>query len=204
MSFLRVVGGATLVALGAALLLDAIGVVALSEVAAGWWPVILVAAGVALVVQASTRSRGPHATQDVDPPEGGLAAATATSEGTTPARAAGGARPAATAVLGRRQVTQDAGPYRGGAVTVLLGGLDLDLTRTTLPPEGAVLDVTAILGDVSVRVPEDWRVRREAAVLAADVEQRPMAGGTARGGPELVLCGTAVLADVDVRSDRRD
>ncbi len=203
MSLVRVIGGATLVALGGALLLDAVGVVALSEIAATGWPLVVVAAGVALAFQAPARPHPSNTADDTGPAEGGLAAVTATSEGTTPARAAEGARPAATAVLGRRHLTQEAGPYHGGAVTVLLGGIELDLTRATLPPEGAALDITAILGDVSVTIPEGWRVRREAAVLAADVEEPPTPSSARGHEPELVLYGTALLADVDVHSSRR-
>lgn len=200
MSLARVLGGVALVAIGAALLLDATGLVALSAVAATWWPLVLVAAGVAFAAQASGGPEPSNAASGVGAADTGLAPAT-TPDGPAPARAVGGARGAATAVLGRRHLTAGAGPYPGGAVTVLLGGLELDLTRVTLPPGGAVLDVTAILGEVTVTIPEGWRVRREAAILAADVEE-PAARGDAGRQPELVLCGAALLADVDVRSRR--
>ncbi|MFO8074725.1 MAG: LiaI-LiaF-like domain-containing protein [Actinomycetota bacterium] len=195
MSLARVLGGVALVAVGAALLLDATGLVALSAVAATWWPLVLVAAGVAFAAQASGGPEPSNAASGVGAAETGLAPAT-TPDGPAPTRAVSGA---ATAVLGRRHLTAEAGPYPGGAVTVLLGGLELDLTRVTLPPGGAVLDVTAILGEVSVTIPEGWRVRREGAVLAADVEQ-PAADDHGGRQPELVLCGAALLADVDVRS----
>jgi len=47
---------------------------------------------------------------------------------------------------------------RRGSVSVVLGGVDLDLREATLDPSGADLDLSASLGGVNVTVPSDWRV----------------------------------------------
>ena len=47
---------------------------------------------------------------------------------------------------------------RRGSVSVVLGGVDLDLREATLDPGGADLDLSASLGGVNVTVPSEWRV----------------------------------------------
>lgn len=47
---------------------------------------------------------------------------------------------------------------RRGSVSVVLGGVDLDLREATLDASGADLDLSATLGGVNVTVPSDWRV----------------------------------------------
>ena len=47
---------------------------------------------------------------------------------------------------------------RRGSVSVVLGGVELDLREATLDPSGADLELSATLGGVNVTVPSDWRV----------------------------------------------
>lgn len=49
--------------------------------------------------------------------------------------------------------------FRGGTISALFGGTEVDLRGARLAPEGARLDVTALFGGAEVIVPEDWTVR---------------------------------------------
>ena len=48
--------------------------------------------------------------------------------------------------------------FRGGRVTALFGGMQIDLRAATMAPEGAELEATTAFGGVNLRVPESWRV----------------------------------------------
>jgi predicted membrane protein len=65
----------------------------------------------------------------------------------------------ATAVLGgakRRNNSQD---FRGGDVTAIMGGCEIDLRSAIItPPHEAVLEVFAMWGGIVIRVPPDWTV----------------------------------------------
>jgi hypothetical protein len=55
-------------------------------------------------------------------------------------------------------------------VSVVLGGVDLDLREATLDPSGADLDLSATLGGVNVTVPSEWRVVVEDRATLGGVE----------------------------------
>lgn len=72
------------------------------------------------------------------------------------------------AYVGGVQRTCKATSLRRGVVSVLCGGVDLDLREAELDPEGATLALSATWGGVNVSVPTSWRVL---------VEQRSVLGG---------------------------
>jgi hypothetical protein len=57
---------------------------------------------------------------------------------------------------------------RRGNVSVVCGGVDLDLREAVLDPEGASLELSATWGGINVTVPAEWHVV---------VEQRAVLGG---------------------------
>ena len=63
--------------------------------------------------------------------------------------------------LGGVQRTCQAASLRRGSVSVVLGGVDLDLREAVLDPDGADLDLAASWGGVSLTVPRNWRVQVE-------------------------------------------
>ena len=72
------------------------------------------------------------------------------------------------AYVGGVQRTCKAASLRRGVVSVVSGGVDLDLREATLDPAGATLALSATWGGINVTVPTAWRVL---------VEQRSVLGG---------------------------
>ena len=91
-----------------------------------------------------------------------------------------------------------AGPFEGGLVKAVLGGIDLDL-REAEPTEGMALEAIAVFGGIRVVVPPAWRVDLEGTPLFAGVsdERSPSGAGTAEG-PVLRLRALAVFGVVVV------
>jgi predicted membrane protein len=48
--------------------------------------------------------------------------------------------------------------FKGGSITAVFGGAEVDLRNATLSPEGALLDISVAFGGIDIRVPPDWRV----------------------------------------------
>lgn len=48
--------------------------------------------------------------------------------------------------------------FRGGKVSVMLGGIDLDLRGAKLSENEVYIEANAILGGIDIYVPDDWRV----------------------------------------------
>jgi hypothetical protein len=62
------------------------------------------------------------------------------------------------AFWGGRDLTSRAGALRTVSARIVFGGINLDLTKATLHPDGAQIDVDARLGGVNLVVPAGWRV----------------------------------------------
>ena len=52
----------------------------------------------------------------------------------------------------------DSGEFRHADVLAIFGGFQVDLRGATIPAEEAVIDVNALFGGVEIRVPETWTV----------------------------------------------
>lgn len=48
--------------------------------------------------------------------------------------------------------------FKGGNVTAIFGGVELDLCNATIKDEKVFIDATAIFGGVEIKVPENWKV----------------------------------------------
>ena len=102
-----------------------------------------------------------------------------------------------TAILGGVERRVAAGDFRGGDVTAILGGCDIDLRGSGMMKE-ATLDVFAFCGGVTVRVPADWNVVLEGRPLLGGFTQKTVAPPDT--GKRLVISGVAVMGGVEVRN----
>jgi hypothetical protein len=108
------------------------------------------------------------------------------------------------AIGGGRQLRSRARGLRSGSAVAVMGGVQLDLTGADLIPQGAALDLLAVMGGVEVRVPPTWTV----AVVDSSV-----AGGVAvavsaaedlpRGSPRLAVRARAVMGGIRVAAASR-
>ena len=94
---------------------------------------------------------------------------------------------------------------RRGSVSVVLGGVDLDLREATLDASGADLDLSATLGGVNVTVPSDWKVVVEdratlggVEALVTDPEELPGGAPLLRVEAGARLGGVAIMTDAAV------
>jgi len=91
---------------------------------------------------------------------------------------------------------------RRGSVSVVLGGVDLDLREATLDPSGADLHLSATLGGVNVTVPSEWRVVVEdratlggVEALVTDPEELPDDAPLLRVAAHARLGGVSIVTD---------
>lgn len=62
------------------------------------------------------------------------------------------------AIFEGKRLVSEADPFYGGHIVTMFGGVELDLRKTHPAPTGIDLDVTILMGGVSLVVPEGWRV----------------------------------------------
>jgi hypothetical protein len=114
------------------------------------------------------------------------------------------------AVLGQSRGTAAGDDVHGTDVSVVMGGCRLDLRQVVLAPgEEVVVDVLAVMGGVTIRVPDGWLVdTRAVPILGRLRDQRVPPDWSAdekladerSTPPRLVLHGAVVLGGIRITS----
>ena len=98
----------------------------------------------------------------------------------------------ATALLGGVSRGNNSTAFRGGELTAMMGGCEIDLRHASIDGE-AVIDIFALWGGIEIRVPPDWTVvskrdsdprrsGRQDAAAAGRLAAPPRAEGVRRDG----------------------
>ena len=91
------------------------------------------------------------------------------------------------AIMGGITRRNESQAFRGGELSAVMGGVQLDLDDARPADGRAVIDVFAVWGGIEIRVPENWRVEVEATPLMGGVES------TARLAPGVEPVGTLLV-----------
>lgn len=163
-------GGSIITAAGVWLLLQETALVRVSF----WdlWPMLLVCFGAYLVWQGATgrAHRGP---------------------------ADDGDTVSALAVLGGFSRGSNSRRFRGGDLTVFMGGCEIDLRQAAINGD-ATIDVFAMWGGIELRVPEDWTIISSVNAVLGGVEDKtrpPLGLSTHR----LTIRGVVVMGGLEIK-----
>jgi len=102
-----------------------------------------------------------------------------------------------TAILGgfqRRVTSQD---FRGGEVTAMFGGCELDLRDANIQSE-AVLTTFALCGGITIKVPVDWTVEMEGAPILGGFDEKTAVPKDRN--KRLIVRGYAIMGGVEIRN----
>jgi predicted membrane protein len=102
-----------------------------------------------------------------------------------------------TAILGGFERRLSATDFRGGEITAIMGGCELDLREAGLTGD-AVINVFAIWGGITIKVPPDWTVVLHGTPVMGGFTEK-----TARppdNSKRLVVTGYAIMGGVEVRN----
>ena len=115
-------------------------------------------------------------------------------------RAAGdsNATVSAIAVLGSVVRGNNSSVFRGGELTAVMGGCELDLRHAGIDGE-AVIEVFALWGGIEIRVPEDWTVVSRITPVLGGVDDQTRPPQTA-SRHRLVLRGLVMMAGVEIKN----
>ena len=194
------VGGA-LILLGGLMTLKGLGLVYVT-----WrtlWPILLIGAGVAVVYRSITGRRvfevGVVRLDKAD----NWKEKTGESGAQEPAAKADTADKAddsvinVTAVMGSYASRVTSQHFRGGEVTAVMGGCEIDLRQSSLDGE-AVLDVFALFGGIQIKVPPDWTVVLMGTPVMGGFEEKTIVPKDA--SKRLLIKGYAIMGGLEVRN----
>jgi predicted membrane protein len=163
-------GGFMFLGVGAVLLLDALDMV---HIRVGQlWPLLLVFFGASMVWRGFQGTR-PKSADSADIVSG-------------------------IAILGGVKRGINSRTFKGGDLTAIMGGCEIDLRQAAIDGEAAI-ELFAMWGGIELRVPENWTIVNRVVPLLGGVEDKthPPPGVTAH---RLVLRGFAIMGGVEVKN----
>jgi predicted membrane protein len=158
--------------IGAALLLDKLNILGFRIW--DYWPLILVLIGGTLIWRASSRQRRVQGYEATD-----------------------SSKVNAFAFFSGIERTNNSQNFRGGELTAIMGGCELDLRQASIKNGNAVIDIFAFWGGICIRVPEDWSVTIEGTPLMGGIEDKrhPVKGETEK---HVVIKGYAIMGGLEI------
>jgi hypothetical protein len=165
---------AGLVAVGALILLNNLHItdIGFREI----WPLILVAIGTSMILGHAGRSRttgGDGAPVDANSIVNGFA------------------------VLGGFQRSNNSPDFRGGELSAVMGGCEIDLRRAAIAGDEAVLHTFAFWGGIKIKVPDTWSVSVRGFPFLGGFDDKTVQPADP-AAKRLVIRGTAVMGGVEI------
>jgi len=101
---------------------------------------------------------------------------------------------------GERQIVSE--NFRGGKVTAVFGGSEIDLTKAKLAPGVSELELACVFGGTTIIVPDDWNVKIEVVpILGGFGDSRKLnPGRTVDTTKQLIIKGAVVFGGGEVKS----
>jgi predicted membrane protein len=101
---------------------------------------------------------------------------------------------------GERQIVSN--NFRGGRVTAVFGGSEIDLTKATLAPGVSELELACVFGGTTIIVPDDWNIKIDVVpVLGGFGDSRKLNPGRMTDtSKQLIIKGAVVFGGGEVKS----
>jgi predicted membrane protein len=222
-----IIPGLVVIAVGVIFLLSNLNIVYVHEL---WryWPVVLIAAGLARLVDA--QSDGARSTGGVLLVVGALFLANTLgflhltwrdywpliligagllmlwNRLYTPISApAAGGQPEGwlnlVAIFGGVERKVTTGDFQGGNITAMFGGVNVNLRKAGMAAESAILDISAMFGGVEIKVPENWIVVLQGtSIFGGFSDETAHPPLDMPGVKRLFLKGSAIFGGVEVKN----
>ena len=143
-----------------------------------WWPAVLILLGVSILFKGKPEML-----------PGSVRTATPRSEPTLHVRNM-------LAGSDRRVTSQE---FKGGDVSNILGGTEIDLLEAKLAPGDWLLSVSTVLGGVDIRVPRDWRIEVQPTTMLGGIDDHTRQNADAAGG-KLIIKASAMLGGIEIKN----
>ncbi len=140
--------GFLLIALGVIFLLDKLDIIDFGDFISTFWPVILIAIGIKLVLNKNTD--GSTESKET----------LTLSEQTVKY----------SKVFGDIKLHVDSQDFNGGSISTVLGEIDLDLAKSNIKAGEKILNLSGVIGEISVILPKTLKVSVKANVTVGDIK----------------------------------
>lgn len=101
----------------------------------------------------------------------------------------------AVAIMSGNKIQNSSQDFRGGELTAVMGGIELDLRGASIREE-AVLNVFSFWGGIELKIPNDWTVETRAMPIMGGIDDKSVPPAT--GGKRLIITGTVIMGGVEI------
>lgn len=144
-----------------------------------YWPLILIFIGGLLVWQALTQSSDEPEERELD----------------------ANSYVRSLVILGGVERANHSSDFRGGELTTVMAGCEIDLRKASIRADQAVLNVFAMWGGIGIRVPEEWTVILEGYPILGGIVDKTRPSRDAEVRPQrLIIRGMAIMGGVEVKN----
>lgn len=145
-----------------------------------YWPLLLVFIGISIIWKTSARQRNLSRSDSAKPESSD-------------------SHVSLVAIMSGYERANNSQDFRGGEINAIMGGVELDLRRAAIKEQGAVLDVFAFWGGISIKVPENWIVVNEAIPIMGGIEDKSYRSG-GETAQQLIVRGMVIMGGVEIKN----
>lgn len=176
-----VVTGSIFIAIGVVMMLNSLGIIHFSW--HDWWPVILIGAGLTIVFKDKS-----HTHEASDSSQSFLSGDELKNSHSVLD---------ITAIMGGNETVNNSPDFRGGELTAIMGGVELDLRGATIQSD-AVLNLWATWGGIVLKIPADWVVVNRCTAIMGGIEDKSFASPAS--AKRLIITGTVIMGGVEIKN----
>lgn len=143
-----------------------------------WWPVILIAVGGYIIF----KDRGSDGASSAFLSDAQVSDDNSTLD--------------ISVVMGGNKTVSNSQNFRGGDITAIMGGVELDLRGASIQSD-AVLNLWATWGGIVIKIPADWSVVNRGMALMGAIEDKTISPPVAT--KRLIISGTAIMGGVEIK-----
>lgn len=144
-----------------------------------WWPVILIAVGGYIIF----KDRGSEGASSAFLSDAQVSDDNSTLD--------------ISVVMGGNKTVSNSQDFKGGDITAIMGGVELDLRGASIQTEAA-LNLWATWGGIVIKVPADWSVVNRGMALMGAIEDKTISPSVAT--KRLIISGTAIMGGVEIKN----
>ncbi len=89
--------------------------------------------------------------------------------------------------------------FRGGEITTIMGGCEIDLREAEMKENEAAINVDVVMGGVELRVPMGWAIAVEATPIMGGIEDKTYQSKEG-SSKTLVISGSVIMGGVEIKN----
>jgi predicted membrane protein len=105
----------------------------------------------------------------------------------------------ATTVFGGIHKTVVSKDFKGGDITVFMGGAQIDLSQADINGT-AMIDITQIMGGTKLIVPPHWEIRSQLTSVFGNIEDKRQQDRISNPDKVLIIDGTSIFGGIEIRN----